>query len=302
MSFLEKLGPQKDYFPPRVVLIGVPSVGKTTFVASLDDPAIIATERGLVGMEHIPQFHPENYTELNSFLDEIISLPAGKAPFKNLSLDTLDAFEAMCYREVVAEARLTDNSINSIEEVGKGFSKGYTRAREMLEVVLQKLDVINQRHMVAIWITSHTAIITRKQPDGVDYNQWSLKGSEKFNGSLIGWADMVLFANFVVFQDGAKRDKKAVGGDRAIFTTKTPQWEAKNRYGLPPELPFDWESLQEAMRQVHRPTLEAEAKSLLASSTFTDGERAKMFKDIPKILPDRLRKMITHIKANQLPS
>lgn len=297
MSLLATLGPKTTTLPPRGVIAGVPGIGKTTFVCSSVHPAVIACERGLVGMEHIPQFEPSSYADVVKFLDECIG--AASVPFETLAIDTLDALETMTYAAVVAEAAATNPKVKAIEDVGGGYGKGYMRGREFLEGVLQRLDAINKKHEVAIWITSHTGVKTNKQPDGVEFNHWGLKGNDKFNSIVLGWADMVLFANFQVFQSGDKKDKKAVGGDRVLYTEKSPQWEAKNRFGLPAEMPMEWSTLAAEMAALHRPTLEARAMTLLSSSTFTADEKKAHIKEIATLTPDRLRKAVAYFETKQ---
>jgi hypothetical protein len=40
---------------------------------------------------------------------------------------------------------------------------------------------------------------------------------------------------------------KAVSGDRVIYAVEKPAYLAKNRYGLPESLPFEWETVREEM-------------------------------------------------------
>ncbi len=67
---------------------------------------------------------------------------------------------------------------------------------------------------------------------------------------------MILFANFktTVITDSKTNSKKATGGQRVMYTTHKPTWDAKNRLGLADELPFDYEQirvqLEQAMPQV----------------------------------------------------
>jgi len=45
-----------------------------------------------------------------------------------------------------------------------------------------------------------------------------------------------------------KTPARGVGGtERTLYTCERPGWVAKNRYNLPPELPFEVQSLFEAM-------------------------------------------------------
>ena len=57
------------------------------------------------------------------------------------------------------------------------------------------------------------------------------------------------FANYKVTvinvdNQGAQKGKnKAQGGRRVMYTCHTPFWDAKNRYGLPEEVPFSYQSI-----------------------------------------------------------
>ena len=58
---------------------------------------------------------------------------------------------------------------------------------------------------------------------------------------------MLLFANYktiVIAQDKDGKKCKAAGGERVMYTTHHPNWDAKNRQDLPEELPFDFKSIR----------------------------------------------------------
>ena len=59
---------------------------------------------------------------------------------------------------------------------------------------------------------------------------------------------MLLFANYktVVEKSGSgpSAKNKASGARRVLYTTHNACWDAKNRFGLPDEVPFDYESIR----------------------------------------------------------
>ena len=58
---------------------------------------------------------------------------------------------------------------------------------------------------------------------------------------------MVLFANYKTWSvavDDKGKKRKAQGGARVMYTSHHPCWDAKNRYGLPEEMPFKYESIR----------------------------------------------------------
>ena len=58
---------------------------------------------------------------------------------------------------------------------------------------------------------------------------------------------MLLFANYKTVVEkagsGPNAKNKASGGRRVLYTTHHPCWDAKNRFGLPEELPLDYASI-----------------------------------------------------------
>ena len=58
---------------------------------------------------------------------------------------------------------------------------------------------------------------------------------------------MLLFANYKTVVEkagaGANAKNKASGGKRVLYTTHNPCWDAKNRFGLPDEVPFEFASI-----------------------------------------------------------
>lgn len=57
---------------------------------------------------------------------------------------------------------------------------------------------------------------------------------------------MVLFANYktIIVTDSKTKKTKAQGGARVMYTTHHTCWDAKNRYGLPDEIPMDYEAIR----------------------------------------------------------
>ena len=59
----------------------------------------------------------------------------------------------------------------------------------------------------------------------------------------------MLFANYKTYvinvdnQGAAKGKNKAQGGARVMYTSHHPCWDAKNRHGLAPELPFEYSQI-----------------------------------------------------------
>lgn len=125
--------------------------------------------------------------------------------------------------------------------------KGYTYVKEEFGKLLDALEeVLQAGHNVVV--LAHAAITKFEQPDAVgNYDRWSMKTSKQVAPLLREWCDMLLFANYktVVEKvgDGKNAKSKASGGRRVLYTTHHPCWDAKNRFDLPEEVPFDYASI-----------------------------------------------------------
>lgn len=71
-----------------------------------------------------------------------------------------------------------------------------------------------------------------------------MKTTKQVEPLIREWCDMLLFVNYqtVVEKSGSAPNakNKVTGGRRVMYTTHHPCWDAKNRFGLPDEMPFDY--------------------------------------------------------------
>ena len=127
-----------------------------------------------------------------------------------------------------------------------GYGKGYVYVAEEFGRLLNLLEeaVDNGIHVV---LTAHAMMRKFEQPDEMGaYDRWELKLQKKTAALVKEWADLLLFANYktlsVAVDDKGKKFKPQ-GGRRVMFTTHHPCWDAKNRLGLPEELPLEFAPL-----------------------------------------------------------
>ena len=223
--------------PVKTVLYGPEGIGKSTFASHFPIPVFIDTEGGTkrLNVARLPQ--PTSWAML---LDEVAEVRKGSVPCSTLVIDTADWAERLCIQAVCARAK-----VNGIEDFGYG--KGYTYVKEEFAKLLDALEeVLNAGHNVVV--LAHAAITKFEQPDAVgNYDRWSMKTSKQVAPLLREWCDMLLFANYktVVEKAGSSPNakNKASGGRRVMYTAHHPCWDAKNRFGLPEEVPFEYTSI-----------------------------------------------------------
>ena len=239
MALLESIKKGQKPRAPRIMMIGVEGVGKSTAGASMPNPVFICGESGLVGPQFsdTPSFTPENWGEILQFVDELAQDSQG---FKTLVIDTLDWVEPMLYAHVCKNA-----NHKNIEDFGYG--KGYVVAQQEARQLLARLDRLNANGM-NILLLCHSQIKTVNNPTGDNYDHFESKVNAKISGIFREWCDCVLFAQFDMYTKKDGMRAKAFGGDgRIVQTTHSAAWDAKNRYGLPEVMPLDMGAIMEAI-------------------------------------------------------
>lgn len=224
----------------KIVLYGPEGIGKSTFASGFPGAVFCDVEGSTNEMDVVRTPKPSSWTMLKEMVQEFIRHPEQLGTFV---LDTADWAERMCVKHICDYNKQT-----SVESFGYG--KGYIYVYEEFGRLLNLLGELTEKG-VHVVVTAHATLRKFEQPDEMgSYDRYELKLTKK-TGAEVGamlkeWSDMLLFANYktlVVNVDGngaLKGKNKAQGGKRVMYTTHTPSWDAKNRYGLPDELPFDY--------------------------------------------------------------
>lgn len=222
----------------KVVIYGPEGVGKTTLAAAFPQPLFIDTEGSTNKMDVARYPKPTSWEMLKNEVRE-----APKTGCKTIIIDTIDWAEKLCIASICDA-----HQKKGIEDFGYG--KGYVYEREEFGKFLDLLQEIVDGG-VNVVLTAHAQIRKFEQPDELGaYDRWELKLGQK-TGSQISpivkeWADMVLFCNYkthTVVTDKEGKKRKAQGGERVMYTSHNPCWDAKNRDGLPEILPLAYEPI-----------------------------------------------------------
>lgn len=228
----------------KVVVYGPEGIGKSTFAAQFPEPLFIDTEGSTDNMDVSRLDKPSSYTMLKN---EIAWVKANPTVCKTLVIDTIDWAESLVIADVCAQ-----HGKKGIEDFGWG--NGYTYTKEEMGRLLNQLGELVDLGINVV-LTAHAQMRKFEQPDEMgSYDRWELKLGKKTSSQTAPlvkeWADMVLFANYktvVMTADNGK--KKATGGQRVLYTQHHPAWDAKNRHGLPEEIPFDYAGIAHIFNQ-----------------------------------------------------
>lgn len=225
--------------PKKVIIYGPEGIGKSTFAAGAPDPLFIDTE-GSTNQLDVARFdQPSSWSMLKQQVQYVISYPD---VCRTLVIDTADWAEKLEIEELCRK-----KGWDGLE--APGFGKGYTYSAEEFGQLLNLLNDVVAKGVNVI-ITAHAWLRKVELPEEMgSYDHWEMKTSKKVAPMLREWADAVFFANYKVIvtnidgQGAQKGKNKASGGRRVMYTTHTPFWDAKNRYSLPDELPFSFDSI-----------------------------------------------------------
>lgn len=223
--------------PIKVVLYGPEGIGKSTFAAQFPGAVFIDTEGGTKRLDVSRLPAPTSWAML---MDEADEVRKGNVPCQTLVIDTADWAERLCIQAVCDRAK-----VKGVEDFGYG--KGYTYVKEEFSRLLDLLEeVLKAGHNVVI--LAHAAITKFEQPDAIgNYDRWGMKTSKQVAPLLREWCDMLLFANYKTIVEksgsGTNAKNKASGAKRVMYTNHHACWDAKNRFGLPDEVPFEFASI-----------------------------------------------------------
>jgi len=266
MAFtLKSISAEARVQAPRIILLGVEKIGKTTFAAGsrfvngklaevgLNSPIILPV-KGEEGADDlaVPKF-PIAQT-LDDVMEALGSLYSEEHQHATAVIDSASALEPLIFDAVCRGA-----NVDGIEKVGGGYGKGYIEALAKWREFLDGLDALRSGKQMSSIIIGHVKVKRFDDPAGDSYDQYQLDLNEKAANLLFRWADVILFANTKVVTKtedvgGFKKEKKRgvdiTGGSRFLFTQKRPSHPGGGRglYGrLPYELPLDWSAFSAAV-------------------------------------------------------
>jgi hypothetical protein len=219
----------------RVLIYGENGVGKSTFACRFPGPVVMNFEDGIsnIDVDHTPR--------LNSSSDAMGCLVelSSSQEYQTIVIDTLDWLERILMAEVAQKfGKATYGDI--------GFGKGH--------VVVEKEWVDLLHWFTQCWnsgknivFTAHAQVTKFKNPEGDSYDFWEPAVDSKCSGLISEWCDDVLFATqkvMTIQKDEGFDKKRSVamsdGTGRILKTTESPSHVAKNRLGMPPEIPLSY--------------------------------------------------------------
>lgn len=259
MSLLSQLQVGKRSAPRRCMIHGVQGVGKSTFGSSASKPVFIQIEEGLGEIDCVKFPLAQTFADVMTALTELASQDHD---FQTVVVDSLDWLERQIWQEVcIAE------NVTNIEKIG--FQKGYTYALNYWRKFLDALDGVRRQRGMAVILIAHSKIEKFQTPEDSAFDRFAPRLHKLAASVVMEWCDEVFFATYSTTTD-PKKIKKTTSPERLMRTCEGPTHVAKNRLGMPYELPLEWAAYDYYARMAHSRNGDSAPAEVQTSSSKSD--------------------------------
>jgi len=246
MSMLDQIKMGKDPKPRRALLYGPHGVGKSTWASAAPSAVVIQTEDGLGDIDVARFPLAEDYGQV---MEAIGDLYEDKThPFQTVVIDSLDWLERLILAEVCKR-----RGVQNIEDIQ--FSKGYTFALDLWREILAGLQALRDGRGMTVVMIAHSKIERFESPEHDSYDRYAPRLHKHAAAVVQEWCDEVFFASYKIVTKnndegfGRTRTQGVGSGERIMRTAERPGFLAKNRLGLPEEMPLDWNEYSNHMQK-----------------------------------------------------
>jgi hypothetical protein len=231
VGLLETIQAGRKRRPRRALVYGVQGVGKSTFGATSDRPVFVQTEDGLgnIDCDCLPLAR-----STKEVLDALSALYTEEHSYRTVVIDSLDWLERMIWDDVCAEF-----GVKYLEKADGGYGKGYTYTLPRWRSFLDGLDALREHRNMAVILTAHARAEKFQTPENTAHDRFAPRLHKLASALVQEWCDEIFFATYSAISDPS-RVKTEAAPERVMRTCEGPTHIAKNRLGMPPELPLEW--------------------------------------------------------------
>ena len=239
MQFEEVKAGSSKAMPAKVVLYGVPKIGKSRFAAQFPDVFFINIEGGLDYLDKEVRATPK----LNGFDDVLAWLKHiyddDKFTCGTIAIDSLDWAEALATRKV--EKLNGDIPITNKEHKAYAYGNGAVMVAEETIKLFKWLDAIYAKKGIGAILIAHSQVRSVDLPNQEPYSRHELKLSRALGAKATEWADLVLFADYAfhVSKEGKTSEPKPV-----LYAGGSAAFVGGGRMLLKKQIPLDYSELK----------------------------------------------------------
>jgi hypothetical protein len=237
-EFTETAAGESKELPAKMVIYGVPKIGKSRFAAQADDVFFINIEGGLDYLPNRVRATPKlnTYDEVLGWLKYIYESPDFKCG--TIAVDSLDWLETLAQQRLCKQYNaksITDPAVKDF-----AYFRGVVVASEDAAKLMTWLDAIYKKKGIKAIVIAHSQIKEVDLPTKDPFQRNELKLSKQLAARVAEWADLLLFADysFHVTSEGKTSEQKAV-----LYAGGSPSFVGGGRMQLKNEIPIDYKLL-----------------------------------------------------------
>jgi len=238
---------------PRLVLVGGPGTGKTTFGTWCDDPVFILTEDGCEApVSKIPKSGKiEKWEDLLSAVAYLVKEDTGK---KTVVVDTLNGAEALCRDHILS----TKFGGRMMPERGKEGYMSWAQGDRLMQQefirLINGLDMLRNTRNMFVVLLCHEGLHRQGNALGEDFLKIGGALSKYTWPTALEWADQVGHVtkdHVAVMSKGDKVAKQKGSNKRICHFEGGPGRDAKSRagYEMPETIEFSFTNYMKAYKE-----------------------------------------------------
>lgn len=235
-----QIGESKE-MPAKMVIYGIPKIGKSRFCSQIDDVFFIDIEGGLSYLDKKVRATPKikSFDEVIKWLGHI--LEDEKFKCGTICIDSADWLESLAISkiETLHGTKITDKKYDPY-----AYGNGYLLVMNECLRVITALNLIYERKGIKAILIAHSQLREISTPLNDPYNRYELKFFAKgFGHKLTEWADLVLFADrvFHVAEEGMKTSEPKP----MILSGNSASYIGGGRMSLGKDMPLDYTALKQ---------------------------------------------------------
>lgn len=232
--------------PLRLVIYGLPGIGKSTLASGMPDPIFFNTEEGTDQLNVSRTQRLKTLEQFYNAVDHILSIDE----YKTVVVDTITAVEQLVRNDIVKEYnRKTQAEIKSIGEIPYG--KGATLLRDEWPEVMASIEALYDSGR-NVCLIGHAHVYRFADPERDAYDRYQLAMESVCAYMTCQRATDVFFINYdtttkQVGKGFATREVAAAGTKRVLHTEHSAAFDAKNRHNLPARIILPKENAWQAI-------------------------------------------------------
>jgi len=250
-----------DKPPPRLVLMGDPKAGKSTFASSAPAVAMVMAEDGALGLD-VPQLRVSTWRET---LEAARAIATEDHSYEWAAFDTANAIEALCSQHV-CDRDFDGRWLSSKGKEGyNAYGKGDKATAQEFRQLLGLMDTMQQKRGMGIILLCHVGLHKTANALGADFVKFGGDLNKNTWALIAGWADQIGWATRefrASIREGEQRAKaSAIGAAREIVFEGSPGLDAGCRagYEMPERILLDWAEYEKQLSADHIGDLVAQA-------------------------------------------